>query len=180
MNFHSVTPSDFRAFLWHVIDRPKYWHLKKTLPIDPATWSDKDNEALYDICRRNLDIERPTYTNLNRLIAQIISSLCLGRCFFTTIWANNQLKMNLIQTKIGWRLFNTCSLRKTNKTINLKTQPLLKNKCMRSSSSPQMISTNHLSLRTASLRFDGALNVDITEWPWMCWKFFFFVRNHLH
>ena len=39
-----------------------------------AVWS-KDNEALYDICRRNLDIERPTYTNLNRLIAQIISSL---------------------------------------------------------------------------------------------------------
>merc|ERR1719337_815885 len=34
-----------------------------------------DNEALYDICRRNLDIERPTYTNLNRLTAQIISSL---------------------------------------------------------------------------------------------------------
>merc|ERR1712085_179477 len=31
--------------------------------------------ALYDICRRNLDIERPTYTNLNRLVAQIISSL---------------------------------------------------------------------------------------------------------
>jgi len=34
-----------------------------------------DNEAMYDICRRNLDIERPTYTNLNRLIAQCISSL---------------------------------------------------------------------------------------------------------
>merc|ERR1711874_797148 len=34
-----------------------------------------DNEVLYDICRRNLDIERPTYTNLNRLLAQIISSL---------------------------------------------------------------------------------------------------------
>merc|ERR1712085_137573 len=31
--------------------------------------------ALYDVCRRNLDIERPTYTNLNRLVAQIISSL---------------------------------------------------------------------------------------------------------
>ena len=29
----------------------------------------------YDVCRRNLDIERPTYTNLNRLIAQVISSL---------------------------------------------------------------------------------------------------------
>uniref|UniRef100_A0A0A9XR23 Tubulin alpha chain n=1 Tax=Lygus hesperus TaxID=30085 RepID=A0A0A9XR23_LYGHE len=34
-----------------------------------------DNEALYDVCRRNLNIERPTYTNLNRLIAQVISSL---------------------------------------------------------------------------------------------------------
>merc|ERR1712098_955571 len=34
-----------------------------------------DNEALYDICRRNLGIERPTYTNLNRLLAQCISSV---------------------------------------------------------------------------------------------------------
>ncbi|GLE10827.1 hypothetical protein PINS_up023084 [Pythium insidiosum] len=34
-----------------------------------------DNEAIYDICRRSLDIERPSYTNLNRLIAQVISSL---------------------------------------------------------------------------------------------------------
>ncbi|KAA3472198.1 tubulin alpha-3 chain-like [Gossypium australe] len=34
-----------------------------------------DNEAIYDICRRSLDIERPTYRNLNRLISQIISSL---------------------------------------------------------------------------------------------------------
>nr|XP_048300524.1 tubulin alpha-1C chain-like [Myodes glareolus] len=34
-----------------------------------------DNEAVYDICRRNLNIERPTYTNLNRLISQIVSSI---------------------------------------------------------------------------------------------------------
>ncbi|VDL97518.1 unnamed protein product, partial [Schistocephalus solidus] len=34
-----------------------------------------DNEAVYDICRRNLDIERPTYTNLNRLIGQVVSSI---------------------------------------------------------------------------------------------------------
>nr|prf tubulin alpha [Physarum sp.] len=33
-----------------------------------------DNEAIYDICKR-LDIDRPTYTNLNRLVAQVISSL---------------------------------------------------------------------------------------------------------
>ena len=34
-----------------------------------------DYEAIYDICRINLDIERPTYTNLNRLISQIVSSI---------------------------------------------------------------------------------------------------------
>merc|ERR1711871_1746565 len=34
-----------------------------------------DNEAIYNICRKSLDIERPTYTNLNRLIAQIVSSV---------------------------------------------------------------------------------------------------------
>ncbi|XP_014439565.1 tubulin alpha chain [Tupaia chinensis] len=34
-----------------------------------------DIEAIYDICRRNLDIERPTYTNLNRFIGQIVSSI---------------------------------------------------------------------------------------------------------
>jgi len=40
-----------------------------------------DNEALYDICRRNLDIERPTYTNLNRLLAQCISSITVSLRF---------------------------------------------------------------------------------------------------
>ncbi|KAM4667344.1 tubulin alpha-3 chain-like [Amazona ochrocephala] len=34
-----------------------------------------DNKAIYDICRRNLDVECPTYTNLNRLIGQIVSSI---------------------------------------------------------------------------------------------------------
>eukprot|EP01084_Bolivina_argentea_P219579 372396_1 len=34
-----------------------------------------DNEALYEICQRSLDIERPTYDDINRLIAKPISSL---------------------------------------------------------------------------------------------------------
>ena len=34
-----------------------------------------DNEAIYDICRRSLDVDRPTYVNLNRLIGQIVSSI---------------------------------------------------------------------------------------------------------
>ncbi|XP_019065272.1 tubulin alpha-1C chain-like [Fukomys damarensis] len=34
-----------------------------------------DNEAIYGICRRNLDIPCPTFTNLNRLISQTVSSI---------------------------------------------------------------------------------------------------------
>ncbi|KAG2466879.1 TBA protein, partial [Polypterus senegalus] len=34
-----------------------------------------DNEAIFEICNRNLDVERPSYTNLNRLIGQIVSSI---------------------------------------------------------------------------------------------------------
>ncbi|KAF9607932.1 hypothetical protein IFM89_003852 [Coptis chinensis] len=42
-----------------------------------------DNEAIYDICHKSLDIERPTYTNLNnRFVSQvetgrIISLYCI-------------------------------------------------------------------------------------------------------
>jgi tubulin alpha len=28
-----------------------------------------DNQAMYDICLRNMDVEKPKFTNLNRLIA---------------------------------------------------------------------------------------------------------------
>ncbi|XP_077276776.1 tubulin alpha-1C chain isoform X1 [Temnothorax americanus] len=34
-----------------------------------------DNQAIYELCRRNLHIDRPTYTNLNRLIGQMVSSI---------------------------------------------------------------------------------------------------------
>ena len=34
-----------------------------------------DNQAMYDLCLRNMDIEKPKFTNLNRLIAQAISSI---------------------------------------------------------------------------------------------------------
>uniref|UniRef100_A0A182PE08 Tubulin alpha chain n=1 Tax=Anopheles epiroticus TaxID=199890 RepID=A0A182PE08_9DIPT len=32
-----------------------------------------DNEALYDVCDRSLGVREPTYTNLNRLVAQAVS-----------------------------------------------------------------------------------------------------------
>lgn len=34
-----------------------------------------DNEADHDICRCNLDIPRPDFEHLNRLIAQVVSSV---------------------------------------------------------------------------------------------------------
>nr|XP_045621488.1 tubulin alpha-1 chain-like isoform X1 [Procambarus clarkii] len=34
-----------------------------------------DNEAIYDLCQKELHITRPTYTNLNRMIGQVVSSI---------------------------------------------------------------------------------------------------------
>ena len=53
-----------------------------------------DNEAIYDICQLNLDIDRPTYTNLNRLIAQIVSSITASIRF------GGELNTNLAEFEI--------------------------------------------------------------------------------
>jgi tubulin alpha len=34
-----------------------------------------DNQAIYELCQRNLDIDKPIYTNLNRIISQVVSSI---------------------------------------------------------------------------------------------------------
>merc|ERR1719150_802648 len=34
-----------------------------------------DNEAIYEICQRNLDIKRPSYGTINRMIAKVVSSM---------------------------------------------------------------------------------------------------------
>lgn len=34
-----------------------------------------DNQAIYDICQNKLNIDRPTYAHLNRLISQVVSSI---------------------------------------------------------------------------------------------------------
>lgn len=63
-------------------------------------------KAIYDICRRKLDVERPSYTNLNRLISQV---------YFVSLYSYTFFFIKVV------------------------------------------------SSITASLRFDGALNVDLTE-----------------
>ena len=56
-----------------------------------------DNEAIYDICRNNLNIERPTYTNLNRLIAQVISSMTASLRFSGVLNMDiNEFQTNLV------------------------------------------------------------------------------------
>lgn len=40
-----------------------------------------DNEGLYDVCRRKLGVERPTYDNLNRLLAQTVSAMTASSRF---------------------------------------------------------------------------------------------------
>uniref|UniRef100_A0A1A9V963 Tubulin alpha chain n=1 Tax=Glossina austeni TaxID=7395 RepID=A0A1A9V963_GLOAU len=40
-----------------------------------------DNEALYDICAHKLDVPSPTYTNLNRLIGQVVSCFTASQRF---------------------------------------------------------------------------------------------------
>jgi len=56
-----------------------------------------DNEAIYDICRRNLDIERPNYENLNRLIAQVVSSITASLRFDGSLNVDlNEFQTNLV------------------------------------------------------------------------------------
>ncbi len=56
-----------------------------------------DNEAIYDICRKNLDIERPGYVNLNRLLAQVMSSLTASLRFEGSLNVDlNEFQTNLV------------------------------------------------------------------------------------
>ncbi|OZC05571.1 hypothetical protein X798_07455, partial [Onchocerca flexuosa] len=63
-----------------------------------------DNEAIYEISRKNLSIIRPTYTNLNRLIAQIVSSITASLRFdgaLNLAYSENARIKKLINTNIS-------------------------------------------------------------------------------
>jgi len=56
-----------------------------------------DNEAIYDICKRNLDIPQPTYKNINRIVAQIISSITCSLRFEGALNVDiNEFQTNLV------------------------------------------------------------------------------------
>ena len=54
-------------------------------------------QAIYDLSHNNLAVERPTYTNLNRLIAQIISSITASLRFDGALNVDlNEFQTNLV------------------------------------------------------------------------------------
>jgi len=56
-----------------------------------------DNEALYKICRDKLRIERPGFVNLNRLIAQVVSSITASLRFDGSLNVDlNEFQTNLV------------------------------------------------------------------------------------
>jgi len=56
-----------------------------------------DNEALYDICKQNLDIEKPSYANLNVIITKVISSMTAALRFSGELNVDlNEFQTNLV------------------------------------------------------------------------------------
>ncbi|KAJ0043940.1 hypothetical protein Pint_19249 [Pistacia integerrima] len=63
-----------------------------------------DNEAIYDICRRSLDIERPTYTNLNRLVSQTFVYFFAGYIFSNSLLFVSMEPLNVDVTEFQTNL----------------------------------------------------------------------------
>ena len=56
-----------------------------------------DNEAIYDMCKKNLDIPRPDFKNLNNLIAQVVSSVTASLRFDGSLNVDlNEFQTNLV------------------------------------------------------------------------------------
>ena len=56
-----------------------------------------DNEAIYEICQKHLDVKRPSYDNLNRLITKTISSMTASLRFEGELNVDlNEFQTNLV------------------------------------------------------------------------------------
>eukprot|EP00494_Astrolonche_serrata_P006847 UN06872 len=56
-----------------------------------------DNEALYEICQKKLDIKKPSYVNLNRIIAKVVSSMTASLRFDGELNVDmNEFQTNLV------------------------------------------------------------------------------------
>ena len=56
-----------------------------------------DNEAIYNMCTRQLNISRPSYVNLNRIISQVVSSITTSLRFAGSLNVDlNEFQTNLV------------------------------------------------------------------------------------
>ncbi|KAK7061901.1 alpha beta-hydrolase [Favolaschia claudopus] len=56
-----------------------------------------DNQAIYDICKKNLGVVSPSFQNLNRLIAQVVSSITASLRFDGSLNVDlNEFQTNLV------------------------------------------------------------------------------------
>src|SRR5258708_26472959 len=56
-----------------------------------------DNEAIYDICKNKLGVSQPSFPNLNRLIAQVVSSITASLRFDGSLNVDlNEFQTNLV------------------------------------------------------------------------------------
>ena len=56
-----------------------------------------DNEAIYDICKKSLNVSLPSFSNLNRLIAQVVSSVTASLRFGGSLNVDlNEFQTNLV------------------------------------------------------------------------------------
>jgi tubulin alpha len=56
-----------------------------------------DNEAIYTICQKKLDIKKPSYSNLNRIIAKVVSSMTAALRFQGELNVDmNEFQTNLV------------------------------------------------------------------------------------
>lgn len=75
----SIYPTDYTHPLSTSIIEPynAVMHLSKLINHVDISFT-LENPAVYRLCRDRLNIERPTYGNLNRMMAQVISALTIS------------------------------------------------------------------------------------------------------
>jgi tubulin alpha len=62
-----------------------------------------DNEAIFGICKKHLGISQPSFTNLNRLIAQVVSSITVSLRFTGSLNVDlNEFQTNLVPFVPFW------------------------------------------------------------------------------
>ena len=71
-----------------------------------------DNEAIFGICKKHLGIAQPSFSNLNRLIAQVVSSITVSLRFTGSLNVDlNEFQTNLVPFVLSghicrWPFFN--------------------------------------------------------------------------